>query len=292
MSAPPALEAAVATALGERVASIASVSGGSINDAWRFELGSGATVFVKSRPGAAAAEFEAEAAGLRWLAEAGAATPGVLATCERPALIALEWIEPGSLSQPGAERLGSELASMHRAGSPRFGSLPPGSDDSLLRIGSVELALVETQSWTELYREQLLVPLARMARERGSLSGTDSAAIERVCERLEALAGSVQAPARLHGDLWGGNVLADSDGRPRLIDPAAYGGHREIDLAMLRLFGSPSDRAFAAYDEAYPLADGHEERVELWQLLPLLIHAILFGGSYGPAAGRAARRYL
>lgn len=292
MSAPPALEAAVAAALGERVASIAPVSGGSINDAWRFELGSGATVFVKSRPGAAPAEFEAEAAGLRWLAEAGASTPAVLATCERPALIALEWIEPGSLSELGAELLGSELATMHRGGAPRFGSLPPGADDSVLRIGSVELALVETQSWTELYGEQLLAPLARMARDRGSLSGGDSTAIERVCERLEALAGAAESPARLHGDLWGGNVLAGSGGRARLIDPAAYGGHREIDLAMLRLFGSPSDRAFAAYHEVYPLADGHEERVALWQLLPLLVHAVLFGGSYGAAAGRAARRYL
>ncbi|HYH61213.1 MAG TPA: fructosamine kinase family protein, partial [Solirubrobacterales bacterium] len=106
-----------------------------------------------------------------------------------------------------------------------------------------------------------------------------------------ALVGPPEPPARLHGDLWSGNVLTTTDGA-YLIDPAAYGGHREVDLAMLRLFGSPSQRIFDAYEEAVPLAEGHAERVELWQLMPLLVHALLFGGSYGASAGRAARKYL
>ena len=127
---------------------------------------------------------------------------------------------------------------------------------------------------------------------RGTLSAAGARAVERVCERIADLAGPPEPPARLHGDLWGGNVLAGADGRARLIDPAAYGGHREVDLAMLRLFGAPSERVFAAYDEAAPLADGHDERVALWQLFPLLVHAALFGGSYGAsvrARGRALR---
>ena len=103
--------------------------------------------------------------------------------------------------------------------------------------------------------------------------------------------GPPEPPARLHGDLWSGNVLADADGRAWLIDPSAYGGHREVDLAMLRLFGAPSERIFAAYEEVAPLAAGWEERVRLWQLLPLLVHAVLFGGSYRGAAERAARHY-
>ena len=89
-----------------------------------------------------------------------------------------------------------------------------------------------------------------------------------MCERIADLAGPPEPPARLHGDLWGGNVLAGADGRARLIDPAAYGGHREVDLAMLRLFGAPSERVFAAYDEAAPLADGHRERVAAVAALP------------------------
>ena len=115
--------------------------------------------------------------------------------------------------------------------------------------------------------------------------------MERVCERLDELAGAPEPPARLHGDLWSGNVMADSRGRPWLIDPSAYGGHREVDLAMLRLFGAPSARVFAAYEEVAPLAPGWEQRVELWQLLPLIVHAVLFGGSYRGAAERIARRY-
>ena len=108
--------------------------------------------------------------------------------------------------------------------------------------------------------------------------------------RLPELSGPPEPPARLHGDLWSGNVFAGADGRPWLIDPAAYGGHREVDLAMLRLFGGPSPRTVAAYEEVRPLADGHERRVPLWQLFPLLVHAVLFGGGYGASAVQAARR--
>ena len=292
MTAPPALGEAVEAALGETVGGSMAIGGGSINDAWRFELSGAGSVLVKTRDDASAAEFEAEAAGLRWLAEAGAPVPRVLATSEVPALIALEWIEPGPPTERGAERLGTELAALHRASAPAFGALPPGSPDSVLRIGSVELELAETASWTDLYAQQMLAPLVRRAQQAGSLSAGDAAAIEALCERLEDFVGPPEPAARLHGDLWSGNVLADTRGRTWLIDPAAYGGHREVDLAMLRLFGAPSQRLLAAYGEAYPLTQGHEERIELWQLLPLLVHAVLFAGSYGSAAGRAARRYL
>jgi fructosamine-3-kinase len=131
-----------------------------------------------------------------------------------------------------------------------------------------------------------------MARERGALDADGVAAVERVADRLGELAGPSEPPSRLHGDLWRGNVLADTAGRPWLIDPAAYGGHREVDLAMLTLFGSPHPAVLDAYQEAHPCAAGWEERVELYQLLPLLVHAVLFGGSYGAAVHRAARRYL
>jgi fructosamine-3-kinase len=137
-----------------------------------------------------------------------------------------------------------------------------------------------------------LQPLVALCLERGTLSASGARAVERVCGRIGDLAGPAEPPARLHGDLWGGNVLAGADGAARLIDPAAYGGHREVDLAMLRLFGPPSERVFAAYDEAAPLADGHRDRVELWQLFPLLVHAALFGGSYGTSVERAAVRYV
>jgi fructosamine-3-kinase len=110
-----------------------------------------------------------------------------------------------------------------------------------------------------------------------------------VCSRVDQQRRAVAVG--LHGDLWSGNVLADRDGAPLLIDPAAHGGPREVDLAMLRLFGGPSARCFDAYAEAYPLADGHDDRVALHQLTPLLVHAVLFGGSYGVRAADVIARY-
>lgn len=288
---PKGLARAIAQALGEEPLNARPVAGGSINEAWRVELPSG-PAFVKTRAAARPAEFAAEAAGLEWLTEAGAPVPAVLACGRHDPLLVLEWVEQGTFTERGAEELGRALARLHRSGAPAHGALPPGSPDGVLRIGSVELKPRERASWAAVYAEDMLLPLVRRARDNGSLSSDDASAVEAVCARLDDLAGPSEPPARLHGDLWGGNVMADSAGRGLLIDPAAYGGHREIDLAMLRLFGAPSERVFAAYQEEFPLADEAEGRIELWQILPLLVHAVLFGGSYGARAARAAKRYL
>ncbi|MFN8203487.1 MAG: fructosamine kinase family protein [Solirubrobacteraceae bacterium] len=267
-----------------RVTAAHRVGGGDLNEAWVVELAGGARAFVKTRAGAPAGEYAAEAAGLRWLGEAGALrVPRVLSAGDDH--LALEWIEPGALSPAGAEELGRGLAGLHRAGADGFGAPWP------MRLGPVVLDNEPGPDWPSFYAQRRLLPLAARARDAGAMTAAGVAAVERVAARVGELAGPPEPPARLHGDLWGGNVLAGADGRPWLIDPAAYGGHREVDLAMLRLFGAPDPRALAAYAEAYPLAAGHDERVALWQLLPLLVHAVLFGGGYGASAERAARRY-
>ena len=248
--------------------------------------------FVKTRPDATVADFEAEAAGLRWLADGGAPVPRILAVTDDPPALVIDRIEVGALSDGGAVQLGRDLATMHRGGAMSHGSLPPGAPDRTLRIGLARLPIAERDDWHAFYARDLVLPLVAQARDGGTLSAPDAAAIESVSDCLSDFAGPPEPPARLHGDLWSGNVLADRSGAGWLIDPAAYGGHREIDLAMLRLFGVPNERIFAAYDEAFPLADGHAERVPLWQLLPLLVHAVLFGGSYGRAAGDAARNFV
>jgi fructosamine-3-kinase len=249
--------------------------------------------FEKSRHGARREDYEMEAAGLRWLAEAdGIRVPKILDLGTDPPSLSLQLIATGRLSDKGAEELGRALAGMHALGADSFGSLPPGAPDCTLRIGLAEIELTGSESWPAFYAGQILMPLIARARDADNLSAADARDVEGVCERIAELAGPPEPPARLHGDLWSGNVLADEDGDAWLIDPAAHGGHREIDLAMLRLFGAPSERIFAAYDEAAPLAGGHAERVSLWQLSPLLVHALLFGGSYGASAGEAARRYL
>jgi fructosamine-3-kinase len=272
------------------------VGGGDINDAYGVVLEDGRRAFVKTRSDARPAEYESEARALAWLAEPGALrTPRVLDLGERH--LALEWIERGSLDGRGAEELGRGLAATHAAGAPCFGlpesdtgtGVPPPSGPT--RLGPLVLSNEPAPDWPTFVCERRLRPLARMALERGALQRSGAQAIERVCERMSDLAGPPEPPARLHGDLWSGNVLAGDDGRPWLIDPSAYGGHREVDLAMLALFGAPHPRVLEAYREAAPLAAGWEERVELGQLIPLLIHAVLFGGSYGRSAERAARRY-
>lgn len=279
-------------ALGSAVRRRTRLAGGSISAAERLELDDGRVVFAKTREGATTAEFEAEAAALRWLAEPGAGNVAqILAVGDDPPMLALHWIEPGSLSAAGAEHFGRALAELHLAGAERYGSLPPGTPEPLLRIGPLQLPATERESWGEVYARDLLTPMLARAAERGAIDAGGAAAVERVCERITDLCGPSEPPARLHGDLWSGNVLADSAGEAWLIDPAAYGGHREVDLSMLRLFGSPSPRILDAYSERAPLAEGHGDRIELWQLFPLLVHAVLFGGSYGQSAGRVARHY-
>jgi len=262
------------------------VGGGNINEAFRVVLADGSDAFVKTRAGAAPGEFAAEAAGLAWLAEPGALrTPRVLDVDDR--FLALEWIASGSLGDEGAEELGRGLALTHRAGAPCFGAkLGPA------RFGWLRLSNEPAADWPTFYAERRLRPMALLAHERGALSRSGAEAVEHVCEQMAELCGPPEPPARLHGDLWAGNVMADAQGRPWLIDPSAYGGHREVDLAMLRLFAAPSERVFAAYEEVAPLADGWRERVDLYQMLPLLVHALLFGGSYGASVERVARRYV
>jgi fructosamine-3-kinase len=269
------------------------IGGGDINEAFHVVLADGREAFVKTRRDAVPGEYAAEAAGLQWLAEPGALrTPRVLELDGR--YLALEWIPPGRLDAAGVEELGRGLAATHAAGAPGFGdpSGGDGGDGGLSRFGSLQLPNAPTPDWRTFYAERRLRPLARIARERDALSSAGIEAVERVCARLTELVGPAEPPARLHGDLWSGNVMADAEGRPWLIDPSAYGGHREVDLAMLRLFGAPSERVFAAYEEVAPLGDGWQERVELYQLLPLLVHALLFGGSYRSAAERVALCYV
>ena len=265
-------------AVGRRVVAARPVGGGCINEGWRAELEGGTTAFVKTRADVPPDEYENEAAALRWLAEPKAVNvPAVLGHSER--VLAIEWIEEGRLSADGAERLGRGLAALHAAGADTFGGPKP------LRIGRLELPNDPSDDWPSFYAECRLRPLSR------ALDASGAQAVERVCDRIHELAGPPEPPARLHGDLWGGNVLADVRGEGWLIDPVAYGGHREVDLAMLQLFGAPSTRILDAYREASPLADGHDERVGLWQLFPLLVHAALFGGHYRASAGQMARRY-
>lgn len=244
-------------------------------------------MFVKSRQDAPEGFFAAEARGLGWLTgvPCGPAVPDVLGYDSM--LLVLPWLDWGPAYEHGAERLGRALAAMHGAGAPEFGGPVHGW------VGAADLDNTPAPTWAEFYARRRIVPYVRVLRDRGDLDADGAAVFDRLAERLPRLAGRPEPPARLHGDLWDGNVLWCADGEARLVDPAAHGGHRETDLAMLRLFGaSELDTVLAAYREVAPLASGWRGRVPLHQLHPLLVHAVLFRGGYLSAALAAARRFL
>jgi fructosamine-3-kinase len=277
--------AAVAAAVGGVAAGWRVVPGGDVNRAACLTLAGGREVFVKHRPRPPAGMYAAEARGLAWLAEAGALrVPAVLAVSDD--WLALEWVPPGAPAPGHDEALGRGLAAMHRAGAPGFGG--PAETGF---VGPLEVPDAPAPDWPAFLGERRLLPLARRARDAGLLDGGDVRRAEALAARLPDLCGPPEPPSRLHGDLWAGNAHPDAAGAPVLVDPAAYGGHREIDLALMRLFGGFGPAVFAAYGEAHPLAPGHADRVELFQLPPVLVHVVLFGGAYVASARRILRRY-
>ncbi|MGW0614700.1 fructosamine kinase family protein [Streptomyces sp. NPDC002788] len=252
-------------------------------------LGTGRVVVVKrcGEPGAA----RAEAAGLRWLAGAGTVCVPVVHGYDANWLV-IDRVPEGRPSREAAVRFGRDLAGLHAAGAPAFGAPPPdGPADAY--IGLAPMRNEPGTQWPRWYAEQRVLPYLRRAVDEGTVRSGEAAVVERLCERLPALAGPAEPPARLHGDLWNGNVLWAADGHVRLIDPAAHGGHRETDLAMLRLFGCPHlEQVLAGYQEQAPLADGWTDRVGVHQLFPLLVHAVLFGRGYAEQALAVARTAL
>lgn len=286
-----ALQAAVGTALGSPVRTATVVRGGDVAQAFRLDLSDGRRVFAKTHPSPPSGFFSTEASGLRWLGAPGVvAVPGVLAVSDgaegSPALLVLEWIDVGAPMADTEPAFGAALAALHQATPSSFGR------EDRRTTGSRGLPNEPCDSWAVFYATQRLAPLARLAAEAGALPASAIEQLERLdADRLLDVGGQPEPPARLHGDLWAGNRLVDVAGRSWLIDPAAHGGHREFDLAMMRLFGGFGPSCFAAYDEAHPLADGWAQRVALHQIAPLVVHAIKFGGGYVSSAADAIARY-
>ena len=270
--------------LGAAVVSTTPVAGGDACTATRLRLSDGRSALIKTRPHAPEGFFEAEARGLRWLAEPGVAEVaevlGVQADC-----LVLAWIEPTRPSPEAAATLGRMLAQLHASGAPCFG----GEADGF--IGTLPMPNRTAETWPEFFAVRRILPYLKLAADRGHIEDDGVAAVEGVVRRIADLAGPPEPPARIHGDLWSGNIVWNVERHAVLVDPAAHGGHRETDLAMLGLFGLPQlARVQAAYAEVTPLADGWEERQPLHQLFPLLAHAAMFGGRYGQLAADAATK--
>ncbi len=257
--------------LGLSGSSFSPVTGGDIHQAWRIE--GSRRIFLKGNARPLPGIFEREAEGLEALRAVGSVgVPEVLGFGER--WLALSWIERG---RGGGEELGRGLAAIHRETAPAFGWAEDGWIGSLPQPGGWEREV------TAFFGKRLL-GLA------GALDGGERRRLDRLIDRLPELLPD-EEPALLHGDLWGGNWMADQAGRPWIFDPAVHFGCREAELAFTRLFGGFPEVFYSAYEATFPLQPGFEGRVDLWNLYPLLVHANLFGGGYAASVDRIVRRY-
>jgi fructosamine-3-kinase len=252
---------------------LASPSAGSAT-AQRLTFDDGTSLFAKLAEDAPPGYLAAEANGLRWLHEATSAVVAPLYADDR--LLVEPWIEPAEPTREHAVELGRQLAIMHAAGADRFGAPWRGYIGETFMDNEPAGA-----TWAEWYAAKRIEPYLKPSRDNGALDAADVAAVEALAAKLPELAGPEEPPARTHGDLWWGNVHWGAD-RAWLVDPAAHGGHRETDLANLRLWdGAPLfDDIIAGYLEVADLADGWEARTPLHHLFPLLVHTTLFGREF------------
>jgi len=203
-----------------------------------------------------------------------------------PGMLALEWVDPGRPTAARARDFGRGLAALHRTGAPAFGATWPGY------IGALPMPNdPSTGAWPAWFATARLEPFLRRSADRGALSAADVPAVGRQLDTIDGYSGPAEPPARIHGDLWPGNVLWSAAGPAYLIDPAAHGGHRETDLATLALFGGAPhlDQIIGGYQEVWPLPTGWRDRVPLHQLHLLLVHTAMFGAAYREAVLSAVR---
>ncbi len=274
---PDSVIQSVEDTLDEGVSSQQPVHGGDINQAARITSESGDEYFLKWNSEAPEQLFSAEAKGLQLLheAETGLHIPSVI-NYDTDYLL-MEWIAEGGGKPGSAADFGKQLARLHQHTSPYFGL------DHDNYIGRLPQSNSMQSEWADFYIEERIEPQI----QRGVKSGKVS---RELLHNLTGLYDTVselfpeEPPALLHGDLWSGNYMFTADGGASIYDPAVYFGHREMDLAMTRLFGGFSADFYQGYESEYPLAPGFEERVSLCNLYPILVHANLFGGSYSRQA--------
>lgn len=275
---PASLKNRIETTLQVRIMETRPVTGGDIHRAYRLRGADGQEWLVKTNTAPlAAAMFKTEAQGLSLLgASRVIRTPRVFGhgcTDDGHAFLLMEFVAAGYRNRLFWEHFGRALANLHGNTSAKFGF----AHDNF--IGSLPQSNTRHATWEAFYAEERLWPQLLAACEKGIFDKQEEQQLDGLCRKLAALCPK-EPPALTHGDLWSGNFLCDAVGRPVLIDPAASFAHREMDLAMSRLFGGFDDAFYKAYAEVWPLEFGFEKRLEVYQLYYLLVHVNLFGGGY------------
>ncbi|MDV6216604.1 fructosamine kinase family protein [Mucilaginibacter sp. L3T2-6] len=262
--------------LNSDITDVKPVSGGSINRTYLIET-LDHKYFIKLNNKTRYPEmFEAEARGLNLIAQTNTIkTPEIILqdSVGDESFFLLEWIKTRRPTAKASAKLGEQLAAMHRNFADKFGL------DTDNYMGSLHQSNKKHNTWAEFFSEQRLQPMVKMAIDKGLLTTNDLVAFEHLYKKLPGLFDE-ELPTLIHGDLWGGNYIIDLDEQPYLIDPAVSYGNREFDLAMTTLFGGFSNEFYVAYNEAYPLIKGWQQRMDLWNLYPLLVHLNLFGAGY------------
>lgn len=271
-----------------KVKRILPVHGGDINKAWRIETTDNTSFFLKENNANKYPDmFSLEAVGLHALKEnSRLLVPEVIAHHSelRNQYLLLEWMETFSVSPNFWEKFGESLALMHRAPQLYFG----WKNDNY--IGSLRQVNEKKQSWAEFYSQCRIQPLVKKLFDSGLFTNNDMKSTDKLCAGLHNIFPE-EPPSFLHGDLWSGNFLCGTGGKAAIFDPAVYYGHREMDIGMTKLFGGFDNRLYEVYNETHPLLPGWQERIQLTQLYPVLVHAILFGGHYIQQASGIIMKY-
>ncbi len=264
------------------IQNITAVSGGDVNQAYRVET-SNETYFLLVQHNRAASFYDAEVAGLKAFEEAGVTAPVVIdqGRIDQDAYLLLSYLEEG---QSGSQHaLGQLVAKLHHTHEPqgRFGYPMP------FEGGEVQFNNEWTETWSELFINQRMNPLAKTIRNRGLWTESDDALFEEVRKiMITSLKQHNSEPSLLHGDLWAGNYMFLTDGRPALFDPAPLYGDREFDLGATKVFGGFDDAFYHAYNEAYPLSEGDHLRIQFYELYLLMVHLVKFGVMYAQSVRR------
>lgn len=286
---PDAVRSRLQQKLGTRIEDSRSVSGGSINRAAKLRLSDGTDCFLKWNTTANPDMFVKEEKGLNLLASAETdlripEVYGTGATAEGTGFFIQEFVPEGKAQPGSAEQFGRALAALHQHRGQPFGL------DHDNYIGRLPQSNRQHDHWVDFFIEERLEPQLRMAAGAGKLG---SGAVSRFASLYQQLPGLFpeEPPGLLHGDLWGGNYFYDRKGRATLYDPAAYYGHREIEIAFTHLFGGFPNAFYESYEESYPLEPGFPARKDVYNLYPLLVHTNLFGGGYARRVEAIVRRF-
>ncbi len=274
--------------LNTTVYDISIVNGGDINNAFLLRSDQG-SFFVKTNQASFADQmFKTEVKGLELLADSGdVRVPKIIDqnSVAHHSYLLLEYIENGEKSKEFWENFGHTLAQLHRNTQDHFGL------DHSNFIGTLSQSNNYHFDWPSFYIQERLLPQIELAKKTQAIDNQTITYFETLFKKLDNLC-PTEPPSLIHGDLWSGNFLVDCNYQAVLIDPSVSFAHREMDIAMSRLFGGFSNDFYAAYLESYPLASGFEGRLGIYQLYYLMVHVNLFGGGYSNSVRSILRKFL